>query len=220
MPAASTAPTAVAAPAPAVPASASPVSATPASDVPAPVARAAPCPGTRQPAAERYRSRLLRYANRLTAGDPHRAEDIVQETMLRAWLAADEFAGEESGFHADDDHLAAWLHTVARNLAVDARRRDRSVPIGIVPAALLHRAADGGSDVADAVVDRVAVVRALSGLSPLHRDVLAHVHLCDRSRADTARLLGIPKGTVKSRVHYALAALRSEFESATAAEAA
>ncbi|GAB2896671.1 sigma-70 family RNA polymerase sigma factor [Streptomyces mayteni] len=188
--------------------------------MPAPVARAAPCPGTRQPAAERYRSRLLRYANRLTAGDPHRAEDIVQETMLRAWLAADEFAGEESGFHADDDHLAAWLHTVARNLAVDARRRDRSVPIGIVPAALLHRAADGGSDVADAVVDRVAVVRALSGLSPLHRDVLAHVHLCDRSRADTARLLGIPKGTVKSRVHYALAALRSEFESATAAEAA
>ncbi|TDC10138.1 sigma-70 family RNA polymerase sigma factor [Streptomyces sp. 8K308] len=163
---------------------------------------------------------MLRYANRLSPGDPHRAEDIVQETMLRAWLAADEFAGEEGGFHADDDHLAAWLHTVARNLAVDARRRDRSVPIGIVPAALLHRAADGGADVADAVVNRVAVVRALCRLSPLHRDVLIHVHLCDRSRADAAHLLGIPKGTVKSRVHYALAALRSEFEVAHAAEAA
>ncbi|MDT0323124.1 sigma-70 family RNA polymerase sigma factor [Streptomyces millisiae] len=203
---------------------AAPVPATPVpvpAAVPAPVARTAHCAGSRQqPAAERYRGRLLRYANRLTPGDPHRAEDIVQETMLRAWLAADEFAGEEGGFHADDDHLAAWLHTVARNLAVDARRRDRSVPIGIVPAALLHRAADDGGDVADAVVNRVAVVRALSRLSPLHRDVLAHVHLCDRSRADAARLLGIPKGTVKSRVHYALAALRSEFEAAHAAEAA
>ncbi|ARQ68533.1 sigma-70 family RNA polymerase sigma factor [Streptomyces marincola] len=187
---------------------------------PAPAARPAPCAASRPPAAERHRSRLLRYANRLTPGDPHRAEDIVQETMLRAWLATDEFAGEEGGFHADDDHLAAWLHTVARNLAVDARRRDRSVPAGILPPALLRRAADDGADIADRVVDRVAVVGALSRLGPLHRDVLAHVHLRDRSREDAARLLGIPKGTVKSRLHYALAALRTEFEAAKAAEAA
>jgi RNA polymerase sigma-70 factor (ECF subfamily) len=157
----------------------------------------------------------LRYVNRLTAGDAHRAEDIVQETMLRAWLAADEFADEESGFRRNEDHLAAWLHTVARNLAVDARRRDRTVPMGIMPADLLHRVADGGAaDMADTVADRVSLVRLLARLSPQHRDVLVHVHLYDRSRADVARRLGIPSGTVKSRLHYALSALRQELPAA------
>ncbi|RKN09415.1 sigma-70 family RNA polymerase sigma factor [Streptomyces radicis] len=180
---------------------------------PAPVARAAPSAGPQLPAAERHRDRLLRYVNRLTAGDSHRAEDIVQETMLRAWLAADEFAGEGSGFRHDDDHLAAWLHIVARNLAVDAHRRDRSVPVGITPPDLLQRAADD-ADVAEAAVNRVAVTRSLARLGPWHRDVLVHVHLRDRSRADTARIMGIPQGTVKSRLHYALTALRREFAGA------
>jgi RNA polymerase sigma-70 factor (ECF subfamily) len=170
-----------------------------------PVAR----PPARAPAAERYRDRLLRYVNRLTAGDAHRAEDIVQETMLRAWLAAEEFAGEEVRAHPGEDRLAAWLYTVARNLAVDAHRRDRHVPMGIIPVTLLQRAG-GGTDVAEAVVDRVALVRALARLNPRHRDALALVHLYDRSREETAHLLGVPRGTVKSRVHYALSALRRE----------
>ncbi|MEO3749630.1 sigma-70 family RNA polymerase sigma factor [Streptomyces sp. B6B3] len=165
------------------------------------------------PAAERYRERLYRYVGRLTAGDAHRAEDIVQETMLRAWLAADEFVDEGAVSRHNEDHLAAWLHIVARNLAVDARRRDRSVPMGIMPVTLPHRAADG-ADVADVVADRVALVRSLARLSPHHREVLVHVHVYDRSREDTARLLGIPQGTVKSRLHYALTALRREFAAA------
>ncbi|WP_052847682.1 sigma-70 family RNA polymerase sigma factor [Streptomyces avicenniae] len=163
----------------------------------------------RSPAAERYRDRLLRYVNRLTAGDPHRAEDIVQETMLRAWLAEGHPRRPR-----DDDHLAAWLHTVARNLAIDARRRDRAVPMGAVPAALLTRPADGGADAADAVLDRLVLTGALARLTPEHREVLVRVHLYDRSRADTARALGIPKGTVKSRTHYALSALRREIPAA------
>ena len=179
----------------------------PAAAVPPMAVARAPDRQAHAPVAERYRERLSRYVSRLTAGDAHRAEDIVQETMLRAWLAADEFAGNE-------DHLAAWLYVVARNLAVDARRRERSVPTGIMPAALLHRAADGGADVADVVADRVTLVRSLADLSPQHREVLVHVHVYDRSREDTARLLGIPQGTVKSRLHYALSALRQEFAAA------
>ncbi|WP_078856613.1 sigma-70 family RNA polymerase sigma factor [Streptomyces sp. NBRC 109706] len=188
----------------------------PAALPPAPVGRPVARAHPRLPAAERYRDRLLRYVRRLTAGDPHRAEDIVQETMLRAWLAAEEFSGEFAGKpepSRNDDRLAAWLHVVARNLAFDAHRRERSVPAGIMPTGLLGQA-DEGVDVAEAVVNRVAVTRALAGLSPLHRDVLVHVHLCDHSRADTARLLGIPRGTVKSRAHYALSALRREFPAA------
>jgi RNA polymerase sigma-70 factor (ECF subfamily) len=181
------------------------------------------------PAAERYRARLLRYANRLTLGDPHRAEDIVQETMLRAWIAAraahphradvgaeargdDGGSGERAESRLSGDRLAAWLYTVARNLAVDARRRERSVPMGVVPAEMLRHPSD--TDLADVVVTRQLVQRALARLSPEHREVLVHVHLRDRSRADAARVLGVPQGTVKSRTHYALLALRRELPAA------
>lgn len=161
------------------------------------------------PTAERYRSRLLRYVRRLTSGDPHRAEDIVQETMLLAWLAAD---GPDRCHGRDEEHLAAWLHTVAHNLAVDAFRRERAVPMGVVPAAMLCRADD--SDMADAVVNRQILGRALERLSPEHREVLVQVHLHDRSRAEAARALGVPQGTVKSRTHYALVAMRRELPAA------
>jgi RNA polymerase sigma-70 factor (ECF subfamily) len=177
------------------------------------LARPGPARPAPPPAAERYRGRLLQFVSRLTAGDRHHAEDIVQETMLRAWLAADEFAEEASGGRSNDDHLAAWLHTVARNLAVDAHRRDRCVPMGLMPSPLLNRTA-GGGDVAETVVNRVSLLRAMARLRPAHRDILVHVHVRDQSREDTARLLGIPKGTVKSRVHYALVALRSEWPAA------
>ncbi|MDT0270070.1 sigma-70 family RNA polymerase sigma factor [Streptomyces sp. DSM 44915] len=195
-----------AAPAPLAPAGPPPAAAPAAAQ---PAAR----PQQTLPAAERHRERLLRYVRRLMVGDPHRAEDIVQETMLRAWLAADEFAGDfggEAERARSDDRLAAWLHVVARNLAVDAHRRERSVPAGILPTGLLQQA-DERVDVAESVVNRVAVTRSLARLGPRHRDVLVHVHLCDRSRAETARILGIPRGTVKSRAHYALSALRREF---------
>ncbi|MBA2807722.1 MULTISPECIES: sigma-70 family RNA polymerase sigma factor [Streptomyces] len=157
------------------------------------------------PAAERYRARLLRYANRLTSGDLHRAEDIVQETMLRAWLT-------DLDAH-DENHRIAWLLRVARNLAVDAHRRDRAVPVGALPDDMLHRP-DGAGDLADTVVDRQVVRRALARLSPEHREVLFHVHLHDRTRAEAARAIGVPQGTVKSRNHYALEAMRREIPAA------
>ncbi|WP_245834487.1 sigma-70 family RNA polymerase sigma factor [Streptomyces aidingensis] len=170
---------------------------------------AARAPRPRPPAAERYRGRLLRYVSRLTAGDHHRAEDIVQETMVRAWLAADEFAGTHSR-HQEEDHLAAWLHIVARNLAVDARRRDRSVPVGIMPETLHQRSADDGADLAEAVANRVTLARLLARLSPQQRAALTQVHGLGLSQPAAARALGVPAGTVKSRVHYALATLRRE----------
>ncbi|MEU6843549.1 sigma-70 family RNA polymerase sigma factor [Streptomyces sp. NPDC046716] len=154
------------------------------------------------PPAEPHRARLLRYVLRLTSGDAHRAEDIVQETMLRAWLSWDR------GVQQDDEHRQAWLFTVARNLAVDAHRRERCIPVGAVPEPLLTR--PGGTDMADNVVNRRFIAQAMARLSLEHREVLARVHLVDESGEDTARALGVPKGTVKSRTHYALRALRRE----------
>lgn len=154
------------------------------------------------PPAEPHRARLLRYVLRLTSGDAHRAEDIVQETMLRAWLSWDRCAQQ------DDEHRQAWLFTVARNLAVDAHRRERCIPVGAVPEPLLTRPT--GTDIADNVVNRHVIAQAMARLSLEHREVLARVHLVDESGEDTARALGVPKGTVKSRTHYALRALRRE----------
>ncbi|WP_251077096.1 sigma factor, partial [Streptomyces benahoarensis] len=182
-------------------------------------------------AMERHRPALLRYAARLTSGDPYRAEDIVQETFLRAWLAADrlDLADEDlhdlraaeapygSG-HTDAGRprprLGSWLFTVAHNLAVDAHRRERAVPVGPAPVEALTRPA--GPDMADAVVDRCVITQALCRLSPEHRDALIHVHLMDRSGAEAARAMGIPRGTVKSRTHYALLAMRRELAAAPA----
>ncbi|WP_431031980.1 sigma-70 family RNA polymerase sigma factor [Streptomyces sp. P6-2-1] len=159
------------------------------------------------PPAERHRARLLRYAHRYAAGDFHRAEDIVQETMLRAWLTTN---GPDL---SDDQHLQAWLCRVARNLAIDAHRRERAVPAGLVP-----EESDAPrryeEDVADVVATRQVVHEALSRLSYEHREVLVHIHLHDRSRAETARVVGVPHGTVKSRNHYALEALRRSLPAA------
>jgi RNA polymerase sigma-70 factor (ECF subfamily) len=146
----------------------------------------------------------LRYAYRCTAGDFHRAEDIVQETMLRAWLTGP--AGQGPG-RGDDQHLQAWLHRVARNLAIDAHRRERAVPAGLVPEESESRGRYE-DDVAEAVVTRQVLGEALALLSYEHREVLVHLHVRDRTRSETARLVGVPHGTVKSRNHYALKALR------------
>ncbi|MER7026404.1 sigma-70 family RNA polymerase sigma factor [Streptomyces sp. NPDC000404] len=104
--------------------------------------------------------------------------------------------------------LGSWLFTVAHNLAVDAHRRERAVPVGPTPAEALTRPA--GADMADAVVDRQVITQALCRLSPEHRDALVHVHLLDRTGAEAAQAMGIPRGTVKSRTHYALLAMRRE----------
>lgn len=144
----------------------------------------------------------MRYAGRLTDGDRYRAEDIVQETLLRAWRRPP-VTGQD-----DDERLLAWLYTVARNLSIDMYRRERSVPVGAVPLQLLNRAADG--DLAEQVVDRQVVRTALTRISDEHREVIVRVHLCDRAGGDAAREIGISPGTVKSRTHYALRALRRE----------
>lgn len=145
----------------------------------------------------------MRFANRLAHGDPYRAEDIVQETLLRAWSRPPTTVPAD-----DDERLLAWLYTVARNLAIDMHRRDRAVPVGVLPQQLLSRAEDG--DLADRVIDRQLVRKALARLSQEHREVVVRAHFCDRPGEETAREIGISPGTVKSRTHYALRVLRRE----------
>src|ERR1700756_4774096 len=100
---------------------------------------------------------LLRYALHLTSGDRQRAEDIVQETLLRAWLHPEAIAERPA---------RPWLFAVARNLAVDSHRARNARPREVGEAALeLVPVADE----ADRVLESWAVADALRDLRPEHR---------------------------------------------------
>ena len=141
---------------------------------------------------------LLAYALRLTNGDRGRAEDIVQETLVRAWRHLDRLA-ESAG------PVRPWLFTVAQRLAIDAHRARLARPQEVGPAALVSLP---GLDELENALNRIVIVDALDSLSREHRAVIVETYYRGRSVADTAQVLGVPEGTVKSRCYYALRALK------------
>lgn len=143
---------------------------------------------------------LLRYAMHLMSGDRQRAEDVVQETLLRAWQHPEAIA---------DRPARPWLFAVARNLAIDAYRAKRARPHEVGVAALEVMP---GPDDAERALESWAVADALSALRPEHRNVLLETYYRGKSVAEAAATLGIPAGTVKSRTFYALRALRLALE--------
>ena len=146
-----------------------------------------------------YRGPLLLFVLRLTAGDRQQAEDIVQETMVRAWR-------EARRLDLSGPSLMPWLATVARRIVIDEQRRKRVRPPEIGGAvADLAPVAD---DETENLLRKVLVAEALQALSTAHREVLNETILRDRTVNQAAEVLGIPVGTVKSRVYYALKALR------------
>lgn len=141
---------------------------------------------------------LLGYATRLCGGDRGRGQDVVQETLLRAWQ-------HPEALQPGRGPARAWLFTVAHHLAVDAHRARAARPVEVSPAPLDHLAAD--DDLARAL-DAWLIADALSTLTDAHRAVLLETFYAGRSVAQAADRLGIPPGTVKSRAYYALRALR------------
>ncbi|WP_028645509.1 sigma-70 family RNA polymerase sigma factor [Nocardioides sp. URHA0020] len=145
---------------------------------------------------------LWGYCLRLTGNDRARAEDVVQETLLRAWRrlpSLDESQGS----------VRSWLFTVARNIVIDDWRTKRSqseVSVGDVPDGA------GEADRTDQVLLSWVVADALTRLSAEHRAVLVECYYRGLPVAEAAERLGVPVGTVKSRTHYALRALRLALE--------
>ena len=144
-----------------------------------------------------YRDPLLTFVLRLTAGDREDAEDVVQETMVRAWREAE---------HLDlnGPSLMPWLTTVARHIVIDKHRGRRARPAEAPGDAIADLPVD---DETTATLLRVAVADAMRQLSPAHRQVLSETILRDRTIEQAAEILAIPVGTVKSRLHHALRAL-------------
>jgi RNA polymerase sigma-70 factor, ECF subfamily len=142
---------------------------------------------------------LLAYVQRLLGGDRFQAEDVVQETFLRAWRNA----GRLDGLGA-----RPWLFTVARRIVIDGYRQRRPAPAGPAPIT----PATAAPDELEQALLGWDVTEAFRTLSADHRAVLLEVHYRDRSIAEAARVLDIPEGTVKSRTYYALHMLRLALE--------
>lgn len=151
---------------------------------------------------EQHAGPLLSYALRLTGGDRGRAEDVVQETLLRAWR-------HPESLDPDRGPVRSWLFTVARNVAVDAHRARRARPTEVSDEAL---AVVPAADEIEHALDSWLIADAMSSLTPDHRAVLVETYYRGRSVAEAAGALGIPAGTVKSRTFYALRALRLALE--------
>jgi RNA polymerase sigma-70 factor, ECF subfamily len=141
---------------------------------------------------------LLAFTTRLL-GDRAAAEDVVQEVLVRAWQHADVLTNGKGS-------VRSWLFTVARNLATDRVRAQRARPTEVAEDAAPPPLS---GDHADRVVDTLTVLPALERLSADHREVLQQVYFQGRSLPETAAVLGVPPGTVKSRSYYALRALRT-----------
>ena len=132
-------------------------------------------------------------------GDAGLAEEAVQETFLRAWRAGERFDPEIGS-------LRTWLFAILRNVVIDLGRARASRP-GL---------ADGGIEPSVEPFDQALlswqIEEAMRRIGEQHRQVLVETYYRGRPYAEVAEELGVPEGTVKSRVYYGLRALRVVLE--------
>lgn len=146
---------------------------------------------------------LYRLAHR-ALGDAGAAQDVVQETFLRAWRARDRFDPTRGS-------LRTWLFAIARNVVTDAARARAVRPVTTELSPQTEPPAAAVDDW-DALVRRVLVETALDRLGDEHRQALQQTYLADRPCSEVAAELGIPESTLRSRVFYGLKALRMAME--------
>jgi RNA polymerase sigma-70 factor (ECF subfamily) len=131
--------------------------------------------------------------------DPALAEEAVQDTFLRAWRAGDRFDPELGS-------LRTWLFSILRNVVIDLGRARAARPRvdGDLP--------EQGHDPFEEMLLNWQVEEALRRIGEQHRRVLVETYLRGRPYAEVAVELGVPEGTIKSRVYYGLKALRNALE--------
>jgi RNA polymerase sigma-70 factor (ECF subfamily) len=157
---------------------------------PRPAAEGFPFP----PRHGRYADKVFRFAMRHVRCEST-AEEIVNEAFLELWRKAADFRGDAA--------VSTWLLTVARYKAIDRLRRRREEPLDEEAAT---RIADEGDTPEESLVraDRAAHLRRLiARLSPIHREVVDLVYYQEQSVGQAAQVLGVPEGTVKTRMFAA-----------------
>jgi RNA polymerase sigma-70 factor (ECF subfamily) len=153
-----------------------------------------------EPVAELYRrygGKLYRFGLQLL-GDRGLAEELVQECFVRLWRTA-------GRFDISRGTVAAYLFVMGRSIAADLRKRPSSRPMAPADAEQVPARPDD----ADRVVDTLAVRDALDSLSAAHREVLMLVHGEGLTQTQIAERLGVPLGTVKTRMFHGLRALKT-----------
>ena len=154
------------------------------------------------PLFNRFAPRVKSYLTRLGASAAA-AEELAQETMLSVWRKAAQFDPARAG-------ASTWIFTIARNLRIDALRKERPQPLEEDPTDVAPEPA------ADAVVfaaERDVRVRAaLKVLSPEQAEVIELSFFTEAAHSEIAERLGLPLGTVKSRLRLAMTRLRSLLE--------
>jgi RNA polymerase sigma-70 factor (ECF subfamily) len=150
---------------------------------------------------------LYRFARR-SLGDGALAEDAVQEAFVRAWRASASYDPARAS-------QRTWLFAILRNVVIDMVRARRSRP-PLDPraggAGGVEPTEGGAEDGIDQLLTAWQVEEALAGLGDDHRRALVEVHWRGRPYAEVASELGVPEGTVKSRVYYGLRAMRDALE--------
>ncbi|MFD7527592.1 MULTISPECIES: sigma-70 family RNA polymerase sigma factor [unclassified Streptomyces] len=145
---------------------------------------------------------LFAYVLRLVAGDRQRAEDVVQETLIRAWKNAGRLGGATGS-------VRPWLVTVARRIVIDGHRSRRARPPEVDPAPLEEVPAE---DEMEKALWLMTLSEALDDLTTAHREALVETYFKGRTVSEAAEVLGIPSGTVRSRVFYALRSMKLALE--------
>jgi RNA polymerase sigma-70 factor (ECF subfamily) len=138
---------------------------------------------------------LFGYARR-SLGDAGLAEEAVQETFVRAWRARDRFDPSLGG-------IRAWLFAIERRIIIDLARKRAVRSIDRLP----YERPTENTDLEEAMRGWL-VEEALRRIRPEHRAVVVEIYFRGRPSSEVADLLGIPEGTVRSRLFYALKALR------------
>jgi len=152
---------------------------------------------------EAHGPELYRFALR-GLGDRGLAQDVVQETFLRAWQSANRYDPSLAS-------LRVWLFAIARNVMIDLHRSRTTASFAHVTSGDAEVAGrlEPVADPSHAVLDRAVVMAALERLSSEHREVIVETYLRGRSYDELAADSGVAPGTLRSRTFYALKSLRA-----------
>lgn len=156
---------------------------------------------------ELYGQRIRRFMVHRGA-DAALAEELVQETFLSVWRKARHYDPSRGG-------EAGWIYTIARNLQIDRVRRQRAFQVMTVEFNRTQEANGQGDDVEGSVTasqEALRVNAAISDLPPDQAEVIRLAFIEGLAHPEIALRLGLPLGTVKSRMRLAYAKLRSSLE--------
>ena len=149
----------------------------------------------------RLRDPLAAYLS-LIVRDSSLREEVIQDTFLAVWNGSGRFRGESSA--------RSWVFGIARRRAIDALRRTKTpVLIDLERRDQVDRA-PGPEQVAIASFEAAEIRSAIARIAAIHQEVLMLIFTQGLSYAETAEILAVPIGTVKSRLNHARRSLRNE----------